>query len=626
MIFTRAVIVGYFLLSVVFAQATSTGSDGFTHSIVLKEDAYHLLWKFDDLSITFEAQVKTTGYVGLGFSPSGGMSSADIVLGWVKDGQAYLKDSYAISKDAPKTDDNQDVELLSGSENGTFTTLRFRRKLDTCDPRDFVITTSTVRLIWSYHLHDPDTDMDLRYHGYQNRGTKSVHLLAPAQPSGNMADPPDAYHVEMRNTKVHLPATKDTIYWCNGFKPPATNGVHHVIKFNAIIQPGNEEFVHHLILYACFHDFNTTAHDRKEWECYTPNMPPTMVHCYKPFIGWAIGSGEFRYPPHVGQPFGGEGDPTFLILETHYDNPAKRRGVIDSSGLRLTFIPRRRQFDAGIIQTGVLVNLTNHNIPPYYSKFYNWGQCDSGCLSEAMKNRTNEIHVFATLLHTHLIGSAVYVRHFRGQVELPWLSHDGHYDFNYQEYRHLPKEVTVKPGDTIVTYCQYNSARKKNFTWGGFGTREEMCQGYIAYYPKLPLSTCNSAPLQSHLAEVLPDIKIASHKHGLFIKVEGPEKYVNKTFKEVLQTEVDWQDKRVRMTYQNLTVNGSHFFACTGANLKKLYIGQTLSSVKPYFPPKSTDCRSDTYRDHRINQAVSSECVKNYIAVFVALALAMRFP
>ena len=34
--------------------------------------------------------MKTTGYVGLGLSGNGGMAGADIVVGWVKDGEALL--------------------------------------------------------------------------------------------------------------------------------------------------------------------------------------------------------------------------------------------------------------------------------------------------------------------------------------------------------------------------------------------------------------------------------------------------------------------------------------------------------------------------------------------------------
>ena len=55
-----------------------------------------------------------------------------------------------------------------------------------------------------------------------------------------------------------------------------------------------------------------------------------------------------------------------------------------------------------------------------------------------------EIKVYAGLLHTHLTGVAMRVRHFRGDKELPILLQDNSYDFNFQEIRTFKEEVTVK--------------------------------------------------------------------------------------------------------------------------------------------------------------------------------------
>ena len=70
------------------SQATVVPSEEFTHDIVLlPDDEYHLFWKYNDTHITFEVHVQTLGYVGFGLSPTGGMEGADVVIGWVKDGQ-----------------------------------------------------------------------------------------------------------------------------------------------------------------------------------------------------------------------------------------------------------------------------------------------------------------------------------------------------------------------------------------------------------------------------------------------------------------------------------------------------------------------------------------------------------
>jgi hypothetical protein len=48
-----------------------------------KAGRYHLYWSFDNNTITFEIIANTMGYVGLGWSPKGGMAYGDIIVGWI---------------------------------------------------------------------------------------------------------------------------------------------------------------------------------------------------------------------------------------------------------------------------------------------------------------------------------------------------------------------------------------------------------------------------------------------------------------------------------------------------------------------------------------------------------------
>ena len=54
---------------------------------------YQLQWTFDvaQQTITFNVLVKTTGWVGFGLSPDGGMVGSDVVTGWVNSTGAYLQ-------------------------------------------------------------------------------------------------------------------------------------------------------------------------------------------------------------------------------------------------------------------------------------------------------------------------------------------------------------------------------------------------------------------------------------------------------------------------------------------------------------------------------------------------------
>lgn len=73
-------------------------------------------------------------------------------------------------------------------------------------------------------------------------------------------------------------------------------------------------------------------------------------------------------------------------METHYDNPGFRKGIVDSSGLRLWVTKNLRKYDFNIMQIGHIVNPLQV-IPPYETNFKSIGFCPEQCLNEV-----NQIH------------------------------------------------------------------------------------------------------------------------------------------------------------------------------------------------------------------------------------------
>lgn len=53
------------------------------------------------------------------------------------------------------------------------------------------------------------------------------------------------------------------------------------------------------------------------------------------------------------------------------------------------------------------------------------------------------------------------LRHIRDGAELDRIVEDDNYDFNYQQVRQLEKEVTILPGDYIITDCAYEVSPPK---------------------------------------------------------------------------------------------------------------------------------------------------------------------
>ncbi|NWW45498.1 MOXD1 protein, partial [Pedionomus torquatus] len=231
-----------------------------------------------------------------------------------------------------------------------------------------------------------------------------------------------------------------------------------------LIQKGHENLVHHILLYQCSSNLNDSVLDYGH-ECYHPNMPDSFLTCETVIFAWAIGGEGFTYPPHVGLSIGTAADPQFVLMEVHYDNPSYTEGLIDNSGLRLIYTPVIRKYDAGVIEAGLWVSLF-HNIPPDMPEFVSEGHCTLECLEEALgAERPAGIHVFAVLLHAHLAGRAIRMRHFRNGQEQKLLAYDDDFDFNFQEFQYLKEERTILPGDNLITECHYSTVDRTHMTW-----------------------------------------------------------------------------------------------------------------------------------------------------------------
>ncbi|CAH1799271.1 unnamed protein product [Owenia fusiformis] len=516
--------------------------------------------------IVFEIHAKTTGYVGFGFSPNGDMRYSDMVIGWVRDnGMVELKDRHTLGERVtPIIDHKQDYHLDVGLEEDGWTILRFWRLLDTCDPPyDMKIDDGTMRLIWSMHHEDPTSETDLPYHG-GNRGSRSVQLLSQNTKTVNL--PADALHLDITLTNVSVPGDSTT-YWCQAFKLPKYKKKHHVIGLEANIQPGNEDVVHHVILYACFHEINDSANiDGYAKACYRPNLPENLSLCQSLVFGWANGAEPFYYPSNAGMPIGPGSGFKYIWMEVHWNNPWHQTGRFDTSGMRLTVTPTLRQYDVTVLEVGTMS--FNHLvvIPPHAPAFISTGVCAGGCLKEAMRKSgvTGGIKVIGMLMHAHITTTSIVVRHFRNGVELPAISRDDHYDFNFQEMRYLKKEVAILPGDDIAVECTRDTTSRQNITWGSIESRAEMCLAYIAYYPKLKMSQCKSAPRTKDLLSIAGVTEVETEIYQLQgeINVLEPEIWKGRHFTDILSTEVDWTNATVRDEFQRITKNADRISTC----------------------------------------------------------------
>ncbi|KAK7081201.1 DBH-like monooxygenase protein 1 [Halocaridina rubra] len=171
---------------------------------------------------------------------------------------------------------------------------------------------------------------------------------------------------------------------------------------------------------------------------------------------------------------------------------------MDNSGLRLYYTEKLRKYDASSIIVGADVN-PNIVIPPGQKQWFTVGRCDGECTKAAIP--PSGINVFSALLHAHLLGSSLKLRHIRDGKELPPVFEDKSYDFNYQQMRVPKDEMKIFPGDSFLMECGYDSRKREKPSYGGIGTNEEMCVAYLSYYPKVNLSMCYSRPSIQSLYE-----------------------------------------------------------------------------------------------------------------------------
>lgn len=86
--------------------------------------------------------------------------------------------------------------------------------------------------------------------------------------------------------------------------------------------------------------------------------------------------------------------------------------------------------------------------------------------------------------HTHLTGLEVSTKIIRKGVDIGYLFRNKYYDFNFQNTYLLNPEVPITKDDELITECVYNTNDRTGFTYGGLGTRQEMCYHFLTYYPR----------------------------------------------------------------------------------------------------------------------------------------------
>lgn len=183
-------VVSFFLLNVISShpifQKSSEYDTYFVNSAVLRApDQYVLYWNFTETDIVFKAVVKTTGWMGFGLSPNGGMYNSDLVMAWFSpDGTENLVDAHVRPSGLhrPIVDAHQNWEKLFMKQENGFLTVVFTRKLKVCGQDgtgeiniDIGQQQPTI-FAWGDGFEDSKRTFPT-YHGSTNRASKFLPIL-----------------------------------------------------------------------------------------------------------------------------------------------------------------------------------------------------------------------------------------------------------------------------------------------------------------------------------------------------------------------------------------------------------------------------------------------------------------
>ncbi|XP_028914011.1 putative DBH-like monooxygenase protein 2 [Ornithorhynchus anatinus] len=483
-------------------------------------DVMYLRWDFDPDAevITFDLQVRTAGWVGLGITNRDTNVGADLVVGGVlPNGSIYFSDQHLVDDGTVEQDGSQDAHLQSLVQDSIYTTMRFSRPFRSCDPHDRDITDDTIRVIGAYGLSDQSDQMQLEA---KRTFVKSIFLLQVIHP--DQLDSPDiSYIYDIEITDFLIPE-EDTTYACTFLPLPMVKEKHHIYKFEPKLTYHNETMVHHILVYACG---NASVLPTGISDCY--GSDPAFSLCSQVVIGWAIGGTSYQFPDDVGISIGTPIDPQWVRLEIHYSNVHSLPGISDSSGIRVFFTPTLRKYDMGVLQLGVYT-FPIHFLPPGAVSYGSYGLCQTDTFEEVNGSPLPELQVYAYLLHTHLAGRSVQAIQYRNGVQLRTICKDNAYDFNLQESRDMKDRVEIKVGDQLLVECDYQTLDRTSMTFGGPSTMNEMCLVFLFYFPRTTISSCMGYPGLVHVAREFGE-EVSDSMEGL-----------------MAMSEVEWTEENIR--------------------------------------------------------------------------------
>jgi len=131
--------------------------------------------RIDGDVVRIALKAKTNGYVAIGIDPSVSMKDADIVIGGMKDGKAFISNDFGtVARGPHPTKESQgsktNITAYGGSRKDGFTIIEFERKLAPGGNVDKALKMGENKIIWA--IGDSD-DLTAKH---SKRGSGTLNL------------------------------------------------------------------------------------------------------------------------------------------------------------------------------------------------------------------------------------------------------------------------------------------------------------------------------------------------------------------------------------------------------------------------------------------------------------------
>lgn len=286
-------------------------------------------------------------------------------------------------------------------------------------------------------------------------------------------DAPETQAVTMAFARTLVPAV-ETTYICQAFDIPGDRE-YHIIGWKPEID--NADVMHHTLIYGC--PAGIDGFDQPRGCGMVQNSCTVLLG------GWTLGSSGSCVLPNQGF-LAGQGHYTKIVMEHHWNNPGMVADYYDSSGLTLYMTPTLRPNNLGMLITGQ----QRLEIPPGRLSWTVESNCPAQCTSRKIGN---PVYITSAHLHMHYLGAYGAIQHWRDGALLNTLFNEEIYSYDTPVFLDFAEPIEFQPGDELKTVCGFSSLSKNDITYTGDATSDEMCYGFLTYYPaEAKFDTCVS--------------------------------------------------------------------------------------------------------------------------------------